>query len=51
MIYVYKSNYFDKDCAAAIKLSLKKLTMAGLDRSMFVIHVITADSGGDDQRE
>ena len=40
------SNHSAKDCASAIKLSLNKLTMAGLDLSKIKVFVITGDSGG-----
>ena len=43
---VDKSNHSSKDCASAIKLSLNKLSMAGLNLSKIKVFVITGDSGG-----
>ena len=41
-----RSNHSAKDCAAAIKMSINKLEMAGLNISEIVLFVITGNTGG-----
>jgi hypothetical protein len=43
---VDKSNHAAKDCASAIKMSVKKPKITGLDILSITFHAITGNSGG-----
>jgi hypothetical protein len=43
---VDNSNHAAKDCASAIKISVEKLKIAGLDMTNIQFHAITGNSGG-----